>query len=66
MKDVLLCLAAFLLLTWVIYLKAQIVKLLQQNERMAALLKLKLDKDKAGMEVGGDDQVIGKKPGWMK
>ncbi|MBP7829186.1 MAG: hypothetical protein KA248_04640 [Kiritimatiellae bacterium] len=66
MKDVLLCLAAFLLLTWVIYLKAEIVKLLQQNEKMAAMLKLKLEKDKAGMEVGGDGQVIGKKPVWMK
>lgn len=66
MKDVLLCLAAFLLLTWVIYLKAEIVKLLQQNEKMAAMLKLKIEKDKAGMEVGGDGQVIGKKPVWMK
>lgn len=67
MKDVLLCLAAFLLLTWVIYLKAQVVKLLQQNERMAALLKLKLEKDKGAMEVGGGDgQAIGKKPVWMK
>ena len=57
MKDVLLCLAAFLLLTWVIYLKAQVVKLLQQNERMAALLKLKLEKDKGAMEVGGGDGI---------
>jgi len=66
MKDVLLCLAALFLLAWVIYLKAEIVKLLEQNEKLAALLKVKIDKDKAGMEVGGDNQVFGKKPGWMK
>ena len=66
MKDVILCLAALFLLAWVIYLKAEIVNLLAQNEKLADLLKLKMDKDKAGMEVGGDSQVFGKKPGWMK
>lgn len=66
MREAILCLAAFLLLTWVIYLKIEMVKLLEQNEKLAALLKVKLDKEKAEMEVGGPDQVFGRKPHWMK
>jgi hypothetical protein len=66
MKDFLLCLAAMFLLAWVIYLKLTVVKLMDQNAKLAALLKLKMDRDKGGMEVSEEAQAWGKKPPWVK
>lgn len=66
MKDVLLCFTALFLLAWVIYLKLKIVKLMEQNDKLAALLKLKVDREKGGMEVSEEAQAWGKKPPWVK
>ncbi|MBU1693923.1 MAG: hypothetical protein KJ726_10935 [Verrucomicrobia bacterium] len=66
MKDVLLCLTALFLLAWVIYLKMEVVKLMEQNEKLAARLKQKVDREKGGLEVSEEAQAWGKKPPWVK
>lgn len=45
MLDTILCVAAFLLLLWVVYLKAELDTLTRQTDKLAGLLKRYL-KDK--------------------
>lgn len=66
MDTVILCVAAFLLLTWVIYLKRQIVRLVSENEKLMAMLKVKIERESQGMQVGGASNVIGRRPPWMQ
>lgn len=66
MTEAMLCLAALLLLAWVTYLKQQVANLTEQNEKMAVLLKVKVEREKSGVKVEDENRVWGQKPAWMK
>jgi hypothetical protein len=61
MVDFILCVAALMLLVWVIYLKLEVGSLSHKVEKLAGLLKRYLKDKTSDLDVSNELEIWGKK-----
>ena len=66
MNEAMLCVTILVFMGWIAYLKFQVGGLKSEVDRLVSRLKRVLRQHGKDVELGDDQAVSGRKPGWLK